>query len=96
MLHSRDIAPTDPSIAASRPMTIHHRGRNWQSWWDVSPKDGALRVWGAYGSKTVPKDRLCRRNPEKLARELLLEIVKAFSFSPVPEIHQTGKRRRTP
>ena len=92
-LHSADIAPTDPNVRHGRSIAVHHAGRDWQSWWNLCD-DRSVHVWGAYGERKVAKDRVGRKNTEKLARELLAEIGRAFSFNPVPEIHQTKRKRR--
>ena len=78
-----------PALAKAVKVGVHLYGRDWNGYWDLGEGDGKLYVSSAYGSRTV---ELGRRKPEKLAAELLEEIVR--SRNTVPEIHQTRRKRR--
>jgi hypothetical protein len=58
-------------VNASKPLNVYHGGQRYGGWWEVDGKE--LLVSSAYGSKRAP---LGRRKPEKVAEELLLQIVK--------------------
>lgn len=91
VMHSADIAPTDPGLCRSLPVRAHVGGRDWNGWWDID-SEGRVCISSAYGSMKDDKP-IGRRNAAKRAEELFREVVQRSSFNSVAEIHQARKRR---